>query len=320
MNEATSRLSELADEPSRRPCEREWKRHDPSPGCRTTRAEPCRSTSTGPDCIPSIFFSEARLASGCLSRALPLNQGQRSVACLPSHASHFKHTGALLGAASLALAEPARLLPLRSTAVAEGGDAGGHTAVWAAAVWERVGRPAATRGGVSAARPPPPLSVPRLPWSRAPLGRVPEGRPRSRLEKARVEGRVGCSRAPPRRKARSTGTFALDDGVARRPASATPFARAGCDGALYEDAALRSRPKQWRGGSDSAAREMVSTRFPETSASDLVICSRESCGGPASGTTSVRPSNHSYTRMGLPKNAQDGRCEAWQDGRSPKVR
>ena len=67
-----------AEEPSRRPYAREWKRHEPSAGCRTTRAE--ESTSTGPEPIePSCRLRDtAGSASGCFSRAF-LNHGHRSV-------------------------------------------------------------------------------------------------------------------------------------------------------------------------------------------------------------------------------------------------
>lgn len=222
MKAATSRRRELADEPSLRPWHMEWKRQLPSPGCRTTRAEPCRSTSTGPDCIPSIFFSLARFASGCLSRALPLNHGHLSVLCLPSHASHFSHTAfpPLDEAAGGAVAGPAAVGPWEEQDAAI--DAGGVDRSGVVCCTARPARPVARCGGVGVARPVP-LSVPRLPTcSRtptrpAPMRPAPSGRssvePKPRLAVARL----GCSRAPPLRKARSDGT---DDapvvGVGRR--------------------------------------------------------------------------------------------------------
>ncbi len=88
MKEAIWRRRLLALEPSRSPCASEWKRQEPSPGCRITRAADERSTSTGPEPSASSFLPIAGLASGCFSRALR-NHGQLAVSCGPSHLSHL---------------------------------------------------------------------------------------------------------------------------------------------------------------------------------------------------------------------------------------
>jgi hypothetical protein len=233
MNSAISRRSEEADEPSFSPNDSEWYRQLPSPGCRTTRALLLRRTSTGPDCMPSIFFSLALLASGCLSRGF-LNHGHWSVGCLPSHLSHFSPLLLLLllldCSAAAAFdeededpADDAPPLCVTDTGGLLGG--AGPGACWRVGVWARL-----TRVGV--VRVPRPLvfdddelpSTPRmllLEREMLPLLLRPPDRMRSRVEIVRLGGTVEtASRAPPRRYARSTGTCG---GVERRAAPIPGF-------------------------------------------------------------------------------------------------
>mmetsp|Transcript_20021 Transcript_20021/g.62944 ORF Transcript_20021/g.62944 Transcript_20021/m.62944 type:complete len:201 (-) Transcript_20021:38-640(-) len=77
-----SRLRAAASRPSRRPYDNEWKRHDPSGGCGTTRP---RRTITCEQPSPSCCFGRKDLrASGWFSRAFR-NHGHASSACGPSH-------------------------------------------------------------------------------------------------------------------------------------------------------------------------------------------------------------------------------------------
>mmetsp|Transcript_12563 Transcript_12563/g.32153 ORF Transcript_12563/g.32153 Transcript_12563/m.32153 type:complete len:308 (+) Transcript_12563:276-1199(+) len=85
INSAISRRSDDAVLPSLRPNAREWKRHEPSPGWRTTCA--WRSTSGGPWQAPIKLFLAPTLASAWSSRAF-LKCGHASLACGPSHFSH----------------------------------------------------------------------------------------------------------------------------------------------------------------------------------------------------------------------------------------